>query len=141
MFLPFAGKGFETETQPATVARVADRNPAAADQNLATAAWNPAAAAWNRAASAWIRPSPLSRAASAVARCQQGNFDPVLLSPDLLPILLPSCVAAACFSKLLALLERSRKVLASRRVLAQLGSVPPRCPSPTTSFRSFFSLH
>jgi hypothetical protein len=78
---------------------IAGRNLAAVDHNLATAARNPAAAARNRATLAWIRPSPSSRAASAVARReQQGNFDPVLLSPVLLPILLPSCAAAACFS-------------------------------------------
>jgi hypothetical protein len=96
LFLLFAGKRFEAETPPAAVTHIAGRNPAAADHNLATAARNPAAAARNRATLAWIRPFPSSRAASAVARCeQQGNFDPVLC---LLPILLPSCAAAACFS-------------------------------------------
>jgi hypothetical protein len=64
----------------------------------------------------------------------------VALSPVLPPILLPSC-AAASFSKLISLLQRSRRVIASTRLLAQLGSVPPRFPSATTSFRSFFSLH
>jgi hypothetical protein len=99
LFLLFAGKRFEAETPPAALMHIAGRIPAAADHNLATAARNPAAAARNRATLAWIRPSPSSRAASAVARReQQGNFDPVLLSPVLLPILLPSCAAAACFS-------------------------------------------
>jgi hypothetical protein len=99
LFLLFAGKRFEAETPSAAVTHIAGRNLAAVDHNLATAARNPAAAARNRATLAWIRPSPSSRAASAVARReQQGNFDPVLLSPVLLPILLPSCAAAACFS-------------------------------------------